>query len=288
MTFQRTHFLYLCLLIMAALFACQRQDGAVDPIPSPPVTTTLAPTFTPDGDGRGMDDVAIPPTETSTPTPQPTPTPDLQPAERLEAGRSADRLGNWEEAQGWYTTLIRDRTYGHAAMFYAGDLYFRRGLYVEAAAAWTAGIELDPDGEFAAPMVYRLGRGLAGLGQHEGAIELYLRADELSDAADAVIAERLGESYDAIGDRENALAQWTRVYEDPRTLRANRALTAQQIGDWYAENEEWLEAIEWYAAALEGSVVESYRADLVYRQGLFAHQAGATELARASWQAVLD
>lgn len=288
MTFQRTQLFLLLLLAVGLVAACQRQDGAVDPIPAPPVTTTLAPTFTPEGGGRGMDDVAIPPTETHTPTPEPTATPDLQPADRLEAGRAADRLGNWEEAQGWYATLITNRTYGHAAMFYAGDLYERRGLYVEAAAAWTAGIELDPDGDFAAPMLYRLGRGLAGLGQHDGAIELYLRADDLSDAADAVIAERLGESYDAIGDTENALAQWMRVYEDPRTLRANRALTAQQIGDWYANNEEWAEAIEWYATALEGSVVESYRAGLIYQQGIFANEAEQTERARAYWQAVLD
>jgi soluble lytic murein transglycosylase len=292
MTLQRTHLFLLLLLVAAGVSACQRQDGAIDPIPSPPVTTTLAPTFTPEGGvvlplstmerGQGGEGA------TFTPTPPPTPTPDLQPAERLAAGRAADRLGNWEEAQGWYATLINDRTYGHAAMFYAGDLYFRRSLYVEAAAAWTAGIELDPDGEFAAPMLYRLGRGMAGLGQHESAIALYLRADEGSDAADAVIAQRLAESYAEMGDMENALAQWTRVYEEPRTLRVNRALTAQQIGDWYAENEEWVEAIEWYAAALEGSVVESYRADLIYKQGLAAMQAGETERARAYWQAVLD
>ncbi len=263
-----------------------------EPIPAPPVTTTLAPTFTPDGG-------AVPPLSTMergqggevatlTPSPAPTPTPDLPPQGRLDAGRAADRLGNWEEAQGWYATLINDRTYGHAAMYYAGDLYFRRGLYVEAAAAWTAGLELDPDGAFAAPMLYRLGRGMAGRGQHESAIALYRRADDTSDAADAVIAQRLAESYAGLGDMENAVAQWMRVYEDERTLRVNRALTAQQIGDWHAENEEWLEAIEWYAAALEGSVVESYRADLIYKQGLFSSEAGETERARAYWQAVLD
>lgn len=291
MTLQRTYLFYLCLLLVAALSACQRQDGAGEnPTPPPQITTTLAPTFTPESGGVGADDIAIPPTETAThtATPAPTATPNLPPQGRFEAGRAADRLGNWEEAQGWYATLIRDRTYGHAAMFYAGDLYFRRGLYVEAAAAWTAGIELDPEGDFAAPMLYRLGRGMAGLGQHESAIALYNRADELSDAADSVIAQRLAESYAEMGDRENALAEWTRVYEAPYTLRVNRALTAQQIGDWYAEEEEWLEAIEWYAAALEGSVVESYRADLMYQQGVFAMAAGETERANGYWQAVLD
>jgi soluble lytic murein transglycosylase len=289
MTSQRPLFL---LLLLLSLVACTRRDTTAPP-PLAAGTATLAPTVTPAATtGYSLDgEVAVPDTATTIPptaTVPPTATPDLQPAQRLLAGRAAERLGNWEEAEGWYNTLRSDRTYGAEAMFYAGDLYYRTDRYVEAAAAWTQGVALDDDGDFAAPMLYRLGRGLAEVGQHEGAVELYLRADELSDAADPVVAQRLAESYAAMDEMENAVAQWERLYDDPRTLRVNRALTAQQIGDWYAENEQWTEATTWYQAALEGSVVASYRAQLTYELGVFAEAAGESERAQAYWQAVLD
>ncbi len=281
-----TRYLFL-ILCVAALCACQRRENPSDPFPTG-VVATLAPTFTTEA-GRPATEAdtsaAIP---TDTPELSPTALPNLPPADRLTRAREADRLGLWEEAEGWYRTLEKDRTYGHAAMFYLGDLYERRGRLVEAASAWTAGLTLNPSGDFAAPMAYRLGKGLAAVGQYDSAITLYERADDLTDAADAVIAQRLAESYEALNDRDAMVAQWERLYDHPTALRANRSLTAQAIGNYYAEEEAWEEATTWYKKALALARIDSYRADLTLKLGDFAQEAGETGRATAYWQAVLD
>lgn len=274
--------------LMLFLVGCgQPQREALPTQPAPP-----APAERPDPDRAPLPPTAAPSPAAPTPLPSPTPprppTATAAPSARLAEAREAERIGDWERAFPLYESLRDDPQHAHAALFYLGDLYLRDDRMVEAATTWQQALLVAPDGPFAAPIRYRLARGLAAIGQHASAIEMLTEFDRANDTVEDVVAQRLAESYAARGQQEAVVAQWERLYEWAGTPRVTRALTARELGDWHAAAGRWADALTWYERTLDLSVVESYRAEILLEMAAVAVQQSNPTQARTLWRTVLD
>jgi soluble lytic murein transglycosylase len=292
---QRRSLLYsLCLLLLLSLAACNDEPAASPQVRDRP---TLEPKSLTPG-APGPDSIAAAPRETATlaptrtpvasPTIIPSPTVTLPPTNRMEAAREADLIGDWPRAIALYDSLRDDATFGAEALFYLGDLHQRDDRLVEAALAWQESLERDPDGPFAAPIRYRLARGFATISQHQTAIELLEQVDTATDDADDLVAQRLAEAHSALGRKEAIVEEWQRIYDFPMAERVTRALTARQIGDWYAGEERWEEALIWYERTLDLSQVPEFRAELLGIMADFALELEDEPRARELWQTIVE
>ncbi|MDQ7028872.1 MAG: tetratricopeptide repeat protein [Ardenticatenia bacterium] len=152
---------------------------------------------------------------------------------------------------------------GEEALFELGRLFVEEERWADAQEAWKAYLERYPESPRAPVVHFRLGRLLASLGEHEQAVA-HLRAyDAARDVADDRVALELARSYQALGDLEEAVAQYERVYTHPASGRVTRALVARALGDLWAEAQKWDQAVLWYERALEASRVPWFRAELI-------------------------
>lgn len=271
----------LCLLLV--LCACGGRDAALPESTATrapgqvalPPTTTSAPTIT------------LTPTPSPTPTITPSPTATLPPTERLEAAKEAEQVGNWALAFPLYESLRQHPDYGAEALLHLGDLYLREDRAVEAALAWQEGLTLDPDGSVAPFLRYRLARGLAALGRHEQAIELYRAVEAASEGADDFLIQQIAGEYEALGQQAEAMQEWQRLYELERAPRVPRALAAKRVADWHAAQAGWDEALVWYERTMALSEVHEFRAELRFKMGQAEAGRGNEAQARAHWESLL-
>ena len=204
-------------------------------------------------------------TSTPTPSPAPTPTPSPTPTAnvRLQLAREAALLGNVELALLHYQALAAHPDFGEEALFELGRLLVQEERWTEAREAWEAYLERYGNSTRAPFVHFRLGQVYAALGAHERAVEHFQAYDAARDVADDKVALELARNFEALGRRDEAIEQYRRVYDHPATDRVTRALVARTLGDRFAAEEAWEEAILWYRRALKDSRIPWFRAELV-------------------------
>ncbi len=269
----------IILLLLLLLGTGCRPDRSPDQAgASARQTATLAPTIP----VAATPDAAL---ASSSPTPTLVP---LPPDERLAAAVEAERIGEWEQAMQLYESLRGDPTLASDALLRLGDLYLRDEREVAAVAAWQEALARAPGGPDAPALRYRLARGLTAVGQHQAAIELWQQVDAANDGVDWLLAQRLANAYEAIGNRAAAVAQLERLYALPDADRVARARAANRLGDWHAANERWQEARQWYERTLALSEIHTFRAQLLAAMARLATSAGDEEGATLTWQRLLE
>lgn len=278
----RVHPTLLLLLLLLTLVGCRfSSDESAASRALPRQTATLAPTRAP----------SLPestPSTTAVPSPALSPTPTLPPPERLSAAREAERIGEWERAFDLYESLRADPEVGAEALFYLGDLYLRDERPIEAAAAWREALLREPTHPRAPALQYRLARGLNAIGQHQAAIELWQQVDEAMDDADVLLARRLADAHEALGERAAARAELIRLYELPGAARVERARAANRVAQGFAAEERWGEALQWYENTLALSEIHTFRAELIATMADIAEQIDDEGYAQNQWRLLVE
>lgn len=216
--------------------------------PSPPATVPVS-------TGRHF----ITPSPTPTPSPTATPTANV----RLQLAREAAQVGNVELALLHYQALADHPEFGEEALFELGRLLAQEEMWTAAQAAWETYLDRYPESPRAPFVHFRLGRLLAALGLHEQAVEHFMAYDAARDVADDKVALELARSLDALERPDEAVEQYRRVYDHPASDRVTRALVARTLGDRFAAQEAWDEALLWYRRALDDSRIPWFRAELI-------------------------
>ncbi len=284
----------LCVFTLLVLVGCSSSTQTPTPAPTPQSTLVRGAAGLPPAVTEAAQTPIPVSTATATTGPSPTPSPipsptvTLPPNERMVLAQEAERIGEWDMALSLYQSLSIEAGHGASALFRLGDLYLRDDREVEAALAWQEALNREPNGPLAPFLKYRLARGLAALGRHESAIGLWQEIDAAIDDVDDVLADHMADSYLALGDVDQAAAQWQRIYETESAPRVSRALAARQVGKWHADNQRSAEAMAWYAQTLELSQVHTFRAELLWEMARMAQALGDEPAARAQWHTLFQ
>ncbi len=108
------------------------------------------------------------------------------------------------------------------------------------------------------------------------------------DEADALLAQRLADAYETLGQSEAAREQLVRLYDLSEADRVGRARAAHRLAQGFATEARWGEALQWYERALELSQIHSFRAELIARMGDIAQEMADEGYAVNQWRLLVE
>ncbi|MFQ5812169.1 MAG: tetratricopeptide repeat protein, partial [Anaerolineae bacterium] len=248
--------------------------------PSPTLTSTSTPT----------------PTLTPTPTPAPTPTPTLtptptpQPAERLEAGRTYQRNGEYERAIAEYEALLSDKAAeeeAREASFLIGESHFLNGDYQLAEEALERFLGDYPDDERGSQALFLLARSYERAGDCTTAIEYYHEYLAQRDVIADYVHELIGDCYVNLEDYSQAIVAYGEALREAPSPERELQLM-EKVADAYFNTADYSEAIAWYEALLAKAERDDQRAKFEYLIGQAYLKWGKTEEAHEHFLDAVD
>jgi soluble lytic murein transglycosylase len=234
-----------------------------------------------------------PPPVPATPTPTLPPTPTVPPDELIRQG---DRL----RLNGYYELAIS--TYGEVvnagggvpaasraeALFRQGQSAVREGLFAEAVPPLTTLITDFPDDERIPQAYFLRGDAYLGIADWQTAINDFQQYLALRPGlVDSYAYERIADAQLALGQREQALQNYTLSVQSERSLVPLLALR-ERLAQIYRGGNQPNEAVAQYDAILGVARNPGYRAEIEFRAAETLLEAGQTELGLARMRTVFN
>jgi soluble lytic murein transglycosylase len=223
--------------------------------PTPIPTSTPTSTFTP--------------TPTLTPTPTPTPTATPLPAERLEAGRTHQRNGDYARAIAEYEALLSSQAAeeeAREASFLIGESHFLNGDYQLAEEALKRFLRDYPDDERDSQARFLLARSCEGREDWTTAIETYRQYLAQRDVIADYVHELIGDCYVNLEDYSQAVAAYAKALREAPDPERERQLM-EKLADAHLNTADYNEAIAWYEALFSKAEKDDQRAKFQYLIG---------------------
>jgi soluble lytic murein transglycosylase len=272
---------------------------AADPEPTP--AATLTPTLTPALTPTNTPSPILPstlkpnptpttPTPTVTLTPTPTPTAIPLPAQRLEAGRTYQRNGDYTRAIAEYQALLSNKPaekQAREASFLIGESHLLNGDYQLAVETLQGFLQNYPDDERCAQALFLLARGYEGMGDWTMAIETYRQYLAQRDVIADYVHELIGDCYVKLDDYSQAVAAYAQaLQETPNPEREVQLM--EKLADAYLNLGYYNAAITWYETLLAKAAKDDQRARFEYLIGQAYLKWGKTKQAYEHFSAAVN
>ncbi len=139
-----------------------------------------------------------------------------------------------------------DTKFGKEALFWSADAHYKMGNYGPASTQFAAFIQQYPDHELVGPANYSLGWSYFKMGEYERAIDPFVTFKEEYEAPEVALYPydtdtqlRIGDSYYATGDYENAIS----YYQEAIGAEPGGDYAMFQIANSHYRNEQTYEAV---------------------------------------------
>ncbi len=296
----------ISLTLVCTVSGCRRQVNTPSPTTTPVPTATPGPTstatFTPTLTSTHTPTVTSTPTPTRTPTstptststltptPTPTLTPTPPPAERLEAGRTYQKNGDYERAIAEYEALLSDKaTEGQAreVSFLIGESHLLNGDYRLAQEAFEKFVRDYPEDERYSQALFLLARSYEGMEDWTTAIEYYRQYLAQRDVIAGYVHELIGDCYVNLEDYSQAIVAYKEaLQESPGSDREIQLM--EKVADAYSTAARYAESITWYETLLRKAEKDTQRARFEYLIGQAYLKWGKTEKAHEHFLEAVD
>jgi len=213
-----------------------------------------------------------------------------QPAERLEAGLTYQRNGDYARAIAEYQALLSNKPteeQAREASFLIGESHFLNGDYQPAEEALERFLQDYPEDERGVQVLFLLARSYDGAGDCTTAIEYYRKYLAQRDVIADYVHELIGDCYVNLEDYSQAIV----AYEDAMQEAPNPERELQlmeRLADAYSNRADYGEAIAWYETLLTKVKKDDRRAKVEYLIGQAYLKWGKTQEAHEHFLEAVD
>lgn len=213
-----------------------------------------------------------------------------QPAERLEAGRTYQRNGDYARAIAEYQALLSNKPteeQAREASFLIGESHFLNGDYQPAKEALERFLQDYPEDERGVQVLFLLARSYDGAGDCTTAIEYYRKYLAQRDVIADYVHELIGDCYVNLEDYSQAIVAYEGAMQEAPSPERELQLM-EKLADAYLDTTDYDEAIAWYEALLTKVKKDDRRAKVEYLIGQAYLKWGKTQEAHERFLEAVD